>query len=319
MFNRILLPMDRSLLAECVLPHAVAVAQAFESQVVLLHVMDPIHQTHWRGPLDPLNWQIRKTEAQSYLNHQTTCLRETGLQVEQQMAEGAAAEQIIEFATDHDIHLIVLSSHGQSGLTGWNVSGVVLKVILRACTSVMIVRAYLPVAADLKTFKYHRLLVPVDGSRRAESVLPIAATLARGHNAKILLTQIVSRPEMPRRTLPTPEDVELADRIVERNRTEAIQYLDELCAQLAVQAEARVLVGDHVASRLHELVNEEKIDLVLLTAHGCSGQARWPYGSVVSSFITFGTVPVLIMQDIFEGKRVPTQAEMAAREHGRPL
>ncbi len=48
MFNRILLPMDRSPLAECVLPHAVVVARAFESQVTFVHVMDPPHQANWR-------------------------------------------------------------------------------------------------------------------------------------------------------------------------------------------------------------------------------------------------------------------------------
>ena len=309
--------MDRSSLAECVVPHAVAVAQAFGSQITLLHVMETVHQAHWRRALDPLNWQIRKTEAQTYLNDQALCLREIGVEVQPQILEGPAAEQIIEFAHAQDMQLILLSSHGQSGLSGWNVSGVVLKVILRACTSVMIVRAYQHAATGMKNLNYRRMLVPMDGSRRAECVLPIAATLARGHDTEILLAQVVSQPEMPRRTPPTPEDVDLADRVGERNRTEAIQYLGELCSRFSGQAEARVLVGEHAASTLHELVDEEQIDLVLLTAHGCSGQTRWPYGSVVSSFITYGTAPVLIMQHISQDGLAPSRAERAAREYGR--
>jgi len=128
---------------------------------------------------------------------------------------------------------------------------------------------------------------------------------------------VVRRPEMPRRTPPTDGDVELADRIVERNRAEAIQYLDQLRSRLSGDIQARVLVSDHIAATLHELVDQEKIDLVLLTAHGYSAQTRWPYGSVVSGFITYGTTSLLIVQDLPQDKIEPTWAEVAAERNGR--
>jgi nucleotide-binding universal stress UspA family protein len=316
MFNRILLPMDRSPLAECVLPHVVAVARAFESQVTLVHVMDPPQRANWRRAVDPLNWRIRKAEAESYLGDLVLRLQKAGLASEKQILEGPAAERIVEFSHKNAVPLIVLSSHGQSGLSGWNVSSVVQKIILRVRTSILIVRAYQPASIDVTGLRYHRLLVPMDGSQRAECVLPVAATLARAHEAEILLAHVVRRPDMPRRTPPTDEDVELADRLVERNRAEAIQYLDQLRSRLSGQVQARVLVGDHVPATLHELVDQEKLDLVLLTAHGYSGQTRWPYGSVVISFITYGTTPLLIVQDLPQDKIEPTVAEVAARRNG---
>ena len=316
MFNRILLPMDRSPLAECVLPHAVAVARAFASQVTLVHVMDTPHRANWRRAVDPLNWRIRKAEAESYLGDLVLRLQKAGVSTEKQILEGDAAERIVEYSRKNDVPLIMLSSHGQSGLSGWNVSSVVQKIILRAHTSIMIVRAYQPISTDVTGLRYRWLLLPLDGSQRAESVLPMASTLARSHEAQILLAHVVRRPEMPRRTPPTDEDVELADRIVERNRAEAIQYLDQLRSRLSGEAQARVLVSDHVAVTLHELVDQEKIDLVLLTAHGYSGQTRWPYGSVVISFITYGTTPLLIVQDLPQDKIEPTVAEVAARRNG---
>ncbi|MDE3089673.1 MAG: universal stress protein, partial [Chloroflexota bacterium] len=192
----------------------------------------------------------------------------------------------------------------------------VQKIILRAHTSIMIVRAYQPASTDVTGLRYHRLLVPMDGSQRAEYILPVVATLARAHQAQILLAHVARRPEMPRQTPPTDEDVELADRLVERNRAEAIQYLDQLCSRLPGDIQARVLVGDHVAVMLHELVDQEKTDLVLLTAHGYSALTRWPYGSVVSSFITYGTTPLLIVQDLPQDKIKPTGAEVAAERNG---
>ena len=181
----------------------------------------------------------------------------------------------------------------------------------------MIVRAHQPPPIDLTGLRYHRLLVPLDGSQRAESILPVVETLARAHQAQILLAHVVRRPDIPRRTPPTHEDIDLADRLVERNRTETAQYLDELGSRLSGEVEMRLLVEEHVAATLHELVDQEKIDLVLLSSHGCAGHTRWPHSSVVSSFITYGTTPLLIMQDISQDNPALPQAEAAAQEHGR--
>lgn len=318
MFSRILLPLDRSALAECVLPHAVAVARAFESQVTLLHVMDTLHQGQWRRTLDPLNWQIRKAEAQTYLHNQMLRVKQAGLTTETKILEGLAAEQVVAYTSANEVQLIILSSHGQSGLSGWNVSSVVQKIVPRVCASTMIVRAYQPPIPEVIDLHYRRLLVPLDGSQRAECVLPVVATLARTHQSEVMLVHVVRRPEMPRRTLPTREDVELADRLIERNRAEVTQYLDHLRARLTGEIQTRVLVSEHVATTLHELVGQESIDLVVLSAHGCSGQTQWTYGSLVGNFIMHGTTSLLIMQDVSPDQMVPTQAEVAASEHGRP-
>jgi nucleotide-binding universal stress UspA family protein len=146
--------------------------------------------------------------------------------------------------------------------------------------------------------------------------MPVVEILARAHQAQILLAHVVRRPDIPRRTPPTHEDIDLADRLVERNRTEAARYLDELRSRLSGEVEMRLLVEDHVAATLHELVDQEKIDLVLLSSHGCPDHTRWPHGSVVSSFITYGTTPLLIMQDISQDNSALLQAEATAQERG---
>jgi nucleotide-binding universal stress UspA family protein len=317
MFNRILLPLDRSPLAECVLPHAVAVARAFESQVTLLNVLESQDRPSWRRAVDPLTWRIRRGEAESYLGDLALRLQVAGVRAEKQILEGPAAERIVEFSQKNDMPLIVLSSHGQSGLSGWNVSSIVQKIILRAHTSIMVIPAHPPMSAELVGLRYSRLLVPLDGSQRAEFILPIATTLARAHEAQTIMAHVVRRPEMPRRMPPTEEDIALADRVVERNRAEATQYLDQLCLRLPGKCQPRLLVSEHVAAPLHQLVDEEKIDLVLLTAHGQSGSTRWPYGSVVSSFISYGSAPLLIVQDLPHDKIEPTWAEVTVGKNGR--
>jgi len=315
MLDHILVPVDGSPLAECVLPHTVALAQAFGARVTLLRVLERAHIAGQTRSVDPLGWHIRKAEAGSYLDGLTARLQKAGLRTDTKLLEGQAAEHIIEFARGQNVSLIILSSHGRSGLGGWNISSVVQKITLQACMPTMIVRAYRPITSDLAGLHYQRLLVPLDCSQRAEYALPLATTLAHFHKSHLLLAHVVCRPAMPRRTLPTQEDIELANRLTERNRLEATHYLAQLQSRLSGDVQTRLLVGDREAAALHELVAQENTDLVVLSAHGYSGGTKWPYGSVALNFIAYGTTPLLIVQDLSQDELESTQAELAAREH----
>jgi nucleotide-binding universal stress UspA family protein len=310
MFAKILVALDRSSLAECVLPHAIALARCLDSQLILLHVLSmPDKQDRLRA-VDPLEWQLRRAEAESYLQGVSGRIREAGVSCEVRVNDGDAAEQIVDCARDNNVGLVLIASHGQSGLSDWNVSSVVQKVIVRASSSLMIVRAYHPAPPEISSLRYQRVLAPLDSSVRAECVLPLAASLTRVPDTQILLAHVVQRPPMPRRTPPSREDSDLADRIVERNRIEAQQYLDMVRTQLPPDSVAtRLLISDHVAYALNDLADQEHVDLVLLSAHGHSGDMRWPYGSLVASFVAYGSSPLLIFQDSPLDQAAPAQAE----------
>jgi nucleotide-binding universal stress UspA family protein len=315
-FEHILAPLDGSSLAECVLPHVVAIAQAFDSRATLLRVLEDVHSVGQTRSVDPLGWHMHKTEAGVYLDKTCACLREVGLPTEGVLLEGPPAERIIEFAHDHDAGLIVLSSHGRSGLSGWNISSVVQKIILGAWMPTMIVRAYQFAPGDLTGLRYRRILVPLDGSQRAECALPLATTLARTHEAQLLLAHVVRRPEMPRQALPSQEDIQLADQLIEHNRLEATRHLEQLQAQLPVDVQLHLPISNNVAAALHELVAQADVDLVVLSAHGYSEESvRWPLGSRALNFIAYGNTPLLIVQDLSRDELERTQAEMAAKEY----
>jgi nucleotide-binding universal stress UspA family protein len=65
---------------------------------------------------------------------------------------------------------------------------------------------------------------------------------------------------------------------------------------------------------LHEVVDREDADLVVMAAHGYSGRARWPYGSIALNFIAYGSKPLLMIQDVPPEEVALTEAERAARE-----
>jgi nucleotide-binding universal stress UspA family protein len=316
MFKRILLPLDSSKLAECVLPHLVAIAQVCEPEVQLMRVSEPFGVTARLRLIDPVDWQIRKAEADSYLSGIAARLQNAGLRVSTHLYDGKPAEQIIEAAHAWNADLILMSSHGQSGISPWNVSSVVQQVILRAHRSLMVIRAYQPVTADLTGLRYHKIFLPLDGSQRAEMPLMLAESLARAHGSEILAAHVVRQPELPRRTSPSQEDLLLANQLTERNRAEAIKYLEDLKCRIGVTIQTKLEVSPSISRSLHEIAEENEVDLTIISAHGYCGDTRWPFGSVGLGFIVYGSTPLLILQDLPTNRIEPTRAEIAARETG---
>lgn len=316
MFKRILLPLDSSKLAECVLPHLVAIARICEPEVQLLRVSEPFGVTARLRMIDPVDWQIRKAETESYLSGIAASLQNAGLRVSTQLHDGSPAEQIIEVAHSWDADLILMSSHGQSGISPWNVSSVVQQVILRAHRSLMIIRAYQPVTEDLTGLRYHKIFLPLDGSQRAEMPVTFAESLAHAHNSEILTAHIVRQPELPRRTSASQEDLLLVSQLTERNQAEAIKYLEDLKSRIDVTIQTKLEVSPSISRSLHQIAEENGVDLTIISAHGYSGDTRWPYGSVGLGFIVYGSTPLLILQDLPTNQIEPTQAEIAARETG---
>jgi len=316
MFKRILLPLDSSKLAECVLPHLVAISRICEPEVLLLRVSEPFGVTARLRLIDPVDWQIRKAETESYLAGIAARLQNAGVRVSMQIYDGKPAEQIIEVAHSWDADLILMSSHGQSGISPWNVSSVVQQVILRARRSLMIIRAYLPVTEELTAQSYRKIFLPLDGSQRAEMPLMLAESLARAYNSEILAAHVVRQPELPRRTSASQEDLLLVNQLTERNRTEALKYLEDLKSRISMAIQTKLEISSSISRSLHQMADENGVDLTILSAHGYSGDTRWPYGSVGLGFIVYGNTPLLILQDLPTNRIELTQAEMLARETG---
>ncbi len=321
MFDAILVPLDGSELAECVLPHISAIARSFNAEITLLRMLEK-NQTNGSPQLfDLLNWQISKTKATVYLEKIKGRIQESGLRVRVVVLEGLIAQGITDYAQNQGIKLVVLSSHGRSGLTNWGISSITQKIILSAPTSVLIVRANQNnnQTDGLTSIQlYKRILVPLDGSQRAENVLPIITQLAHFHNSQLLIVQVVQTPEMARQMPPTPEDIDLAKRVVERNLEEAGHYLEKMKTHSYlkdISIQTRLISGENTAAELHRLTEQENIDMVALSAHGYSGNQQWPYGDLVNNFIMYGKTSLLIVQDL-PARLESKPLEMISRERG---
>jgi len=319
MFDPILVPLDGSQLAECVLPYTIAIARAFDAEITLLRMLEKNQAGVSAQLFDLLNWQINKTKAALYLETIKARLQTSGLQARTTVREGLVAEGITEYAQNQGMKLIVLSSHGRHGLNQWGISSITQKIILSAQASLLIVRAHqqsTQVGESSEIPIYQRILVPLDGSQRAENVLPIITQLSHFHKSQIHLVQVVQTPEMARQLPPVREDLELAAQVVARNQEEAGRYLEQMKSRSyleGITVQTHLITSDNTAVALHQLGEQEHIDMVTLSAHGYSGNHQWPYGSMVNNFIMYGKVPLLIVQDL-PTRQEPTPLELSSRE-----
>lgn len=354
MFSRILVPLDGSILAERAIPHAEEFARIFNSDIFLLQVLEPTSYHENPQAVDPLTWQIRKAEAEVYMQGIANRIRQnlgeaihsggTGMRnrVDYAIREGKTAENIVDCAHAEAIDLLVITTHGSGGLSRWNMSSITQKVVNLIYLPVLIVRAYLQPEAETGRIHYRRILLPIDSSRRAECALPAGIALARGEmptdmepepvirslaparpeassrKTSLILAAVIKPPELP---IPEPHPIEikqLAEQLMLISHQAAINYLDEMKSRLALSCETCVLENNSAAIAIQNLADqEEDIDLVVLCAHGYSGHTSWPYGSVARTYMEHGTKPVLVIQDVSRSQVQPTAAEIAAEKTGR--
>jgi nucleotide-binding universal stress UspA family protein len=341
MFNRILIPLDGSPLAERVIPHAELFARIFGASIVLLQVLEPTSYHENPKAVDPLSWQIRKAEADMYMQGVAIRIRknlgeitsndgeEKKSRVEYYIREGKTAENIVDFAHSENIDLLVISTHGSSGLSRWNLSSVTQKVINMIYLPVMIIRAYNQPSVDENIHRYRRILIPIDSSRRAEVSLSAGIELVRSvmsngnkpdnmaDESKLVLATVIRPPELP---IPEPFPIEISQlsvQFLEVSRIAVTKYLNEMKERMPVKCDICVVENTSVTSAIQELADQEDIDLVVLCAHGYSGQVNWPYGTVTRNYIDHGTKPVLVVQDVPRSHVRPTEAEVAANKSGR--
>ena len=141
--------------------------------------------------------------------------------------------------------------------------------------------------------------------------------LAQYYNSQLILGTVIQKPQTIHRFPLSEENGELINQIVEKNHQAASHYFDQLHTQFSqkgLELRTDIAIGDNVVAILHNMVEEANADLVMLVAHGHSGERRWPYGSIAASLIAYGRTPLMIMQDLSESEIPQTHAERAVRE-----
>lgn len=220
--------------------------------------------------------------------------------VQVEIRPGDATDEILETAAECD--LVVMATQGRNAAGRLLFGSTADQVSQRSVTPTLLVRttdedAAIPVPA--------RIVVPLDGSERAEGALPIAATLARAMSLPLWLTRAVDLDAVRatihelrerERDAPAPEDeehtYEEARQLTEQQATSYLADTAEPLAGQGVQVEASILRGTPVFELLQAIQPD---DLVVMTSHGRQGFQRMMLGSVAEKLVRESTAPVLLV------------------------
>ena len=148
MYKKILVPLDGSELAECVLPYVESIARGCEVQtVVFLQVVEPAYLPTGKAFTDSTQEYIERINsenqaaAKKYLDELVSRTKYDGVNIQSEVLTGQAAESIAEYAEKNEIDLIAIATHGLSGVSHWVWGSVAERILRSACVPVLMVRA----------------------------------------------------------------------------------------------------------------------------------------------------------------------------------
>jgi nucleotide-binding universal stress UspA family protein len=306
MYKKILVPLDTSELAEMALPYAVELAVKLGSELVLLHV-----GTLADGP-DTADHNV-------YLNNITTAT-EQKIKKSRELPPGAKVkvtseilgspsivtnppEEILEYAEKEKVSLIVMATHGRTGISRWALGSTANQVARAAKCSILLIRCGAP---NRKKASLDKLLVTLDGSKPSEAVLPYIEALASRLKSRVKLLNVV---EPLYHVYPYSEGlgyygsagvvrVPYTEEEMKPTADVAEKYMKDVNAKLSskgVISSYEIKIG----SPAEEIIKAEeamKPDMVAMSTHGHSGFGRFEHGSVADKVLHAGTAPLLLVR-----------------------
>ena len=343
--RQILVPLDGSPLAEMALPHAIGLARATSSGLLLMRVVPtytpPISRVGPLGSMGPMYYDPTEIEqmydeqpalARDYLHGVAERLASMKLQVETVVTEGIPEEMISRHAQEHpDILMIAMSTHGRSGVGRWLFGSVAEKVLQHAAVPVLLVHPdeergeeILDLAA-IQIPLYETVLAPLDGSLSAVQAFDQVQSLVKALSARLVLLSVAS----------SPFDLKLVKRdasadwsAVPRSAPamQMAEYLDLLSQKLAaegIDVQAEVTYGDSLDEIL-KTANFVEADMIVIANHNHDTWGDHTVGRVVMSVAQMATIPLLVVrveeheyESSEDGERSATPAQASVIRTGR--
>jgi nucleotide-binding universal stress UspA family protein len=294
MFHKILVPLDGSALAERALQPALALAQQTNATLILLQV-PVLEATVVPAPagygllLPEQSIEIVRSQSYNYLQTIARSWAYPGVNLSIKVAEGDEAGGIVDTAANEGIDLIVMSTHGRTGLSRWVLGSITERVLHSAPCPVLVIRS-----ADPLT----HVLITLDGSELAEVALRPGLELARRLGSKITLLHVL--PDMAY----DPDEVNYLERMEQGLRDQLHKvvadsegYLDELAREQPFNLPIRtaLCIGTPAESIL-EYADLHHANLIVMATHGRTGLRRWLYGSVTEKVLRGTNCSMLVVR-----------------------
>jgi len=302
MFQSLLVPLDGSEFSERTLPIAGGLARATGAALHVAHVHvthTPDHflsntQFHFEG-LDLAEYDTRhRDEERTYLDNVRVRLSEGGTDaVDLALLEGRVAEGISEYARSIGADVILMTTHGYSGMNRIWLGSVTDALIRETVLPILVLHPGAQGHLPPDVSELHNILVPLDTSGLAEAILAPASDLAIATGAKLTLLHVVSAsgifgirflPLLPDTLTPEMDRAQdYLERVAERLRRRGLQVDVEV-------------VSDTPARGIVETAKRVESDCIALATHGYGGLKRALLGSVADQVLQRTSLPLLIQR-----------------------
>jgi nucleotide-binding universal stress UspA family protein len=294
--------LDGSELAEQAVPVAATLAGRADAELILVHVhaptaVDPIY-VEGLPVIDEHMRSLRREHEQAYLDGARERLA-TGARASTVLLEGRVASAVATDARTRAAQLLVLTTHGRSGFERAWLGSVADELTRISPVPLLLIRPQTALPAT----RFRRILVPLDGSPLAETVVEHAIRMAKLEpEAEIVLLGVLpddSTPVLGPASLLRPS---AASEERARKREAATRaYLDGIAARVrsaGLGATARIQAARAVAATILETARSERVDLVALSTHGRSGLLRMALGSVADKVVRGSQTPILLYRPL---------------------
>jgi nucleotide-binding universal stress UspA family protein len=313
-YKKMVVPVDGSRLAEAAFTYAKELAGRLGTDVTILHVADPresetmpMHQAYVNHSVEILKRRISEVMKKLGKKQAPGAPKVSG-----EVTVGYAAEEILRYVGEKGADLIVMSTHGRSGMWRWVLGSVADKVLRASHLPVLLVRSD---AADKGVFEKWTditLIVPLDGSPLAETVLPHVQALGQqtGNDfLNVVLIRVCEPPPTP--AVAEPEIPMDWQKLMDENwaacKKVTKEYLSGIETHLkqtglSVRSEAIEQMRAGAAEEIVEYANKIPSSLIVMATCGRSGASRWTYGSVAHKVLTGSSSPVLLVRPASAGE-----------------
>ncbi|MEJ2740178.1 MAG: universal stress protein [Dehalococcoidia bacterium] len=285
-YERILVPLDGTELAEKALPYAKNIAKLKGSTLILFAVSLTIFA------------ERRDRLYSSYLEVKAKELNDEGIKTTTATSHGYIAQEIVKFAQEN-IDLIVMATHSYSGAKHWMFGSVTQKVLFGTEIPVLLVKGTSPELSG----EFNRILIPLDGSPFSEASFPYIEELTRNTDREVILLHICEPPLVPSYgSRPINQSWKKhRDNMWEEMEKLATNYLTTKMTALkkkGVNVKTRVVKAQsgEVVKTIMQVSKEENIDLIVVATQGRAGERRWVYGNVANKIVEEISQPLLLVR-----------------------
>lgn len=311
-YRSILVPLDGSSYAAQALPLAELFGRASSATVHFVMVREPIPEPFYPPelPIAPIACGVSSRDRE-YLEGLTQRFEaNSGLSTKIHLVDGDIPGSIADVVQTEGIDLVIMTTHGHSGLSRLLLGSNADKLIRRLTVPVLVVHP----APDRRIVpaNVRRILVPLDGSRLSASILDEVKEVAALLKAQVLLGMIVE--PTPPMVPPVPYPLGLPPVTEEARMLHDQRYLEaaqERLEEQGISVETAVVLGNKVSRRIVELAERRHCDLIMMATHGAGGIDRLFLGSVTDQVVRRAGVPVFVARPHEEVQAMRPAVELA--------